>query len=187
MEKGEGEMKMNRTVLVLLYCFLLAPIFVIDGVSNQPEVAAGTISKKVDACGLLKQEEVDHLFGQSVGPGRPDSPVANIQGCVWPADGIPKFLLQVTPAPTDVKNSIDPGEGYRVIDVEGLSGKAAAAIQLANPKYNIVEGISILGIARGEHMVTLSPVMLNIQVGSPQFELLKKLADRAAQRLSSAP
>jgi hypothetical protein len=187
MGKGESEMKMNRTVLVLLYCSLLAPFLVFNSVSNQPEVVAETISKKVDACALLKQEEVDRLFGQPVGPGRPDSPVAHIQGCVWPAEGAPKFLLQVTPAPTDVKNSIDPGEGYRVINVEGLSGKAAVAIQLANPKYNIKEGIAMIGIARGGHMVTLSPVMLDIQEGSPQFELLKKLADSAAQKLSSAP
>jgi hypothetical protein len=102
---------------------------------------------------------------------------------VWPADGVPKLILQVTPAPNDVKNSIDPGEGYRVIDVKGLSGKAAAAIQLANPKYNIVEGVAILGIASGGYMVTLSPVMLDIQEESPEFELLKKLADSAAKKL----
>ena len=92
-------------------------------------------------------------------------------------------MLQVVPAPADVKSSIDPGEGYRVIDVKGLSGKAAAVIQLANPKYNIPEGVAMLAIARGKQMVILSPVMLDIQEGSPQFELLKKLADSAAQRL----
>lgn len=176
-------MKMKRMGLVLLCGFLLAPFSLFHSISDLPEAAAETSSKKIDACGLLTQEEIYRLFGQPAGPGRPDSPAAHIQGCVWPADGPPKFMLQVTPAPNNVKNSIDPGEGYRVIDVKGLSGKAAAAIQLANPKYNIMEGVAILGIVSGGYMVTLSPVMLDIQEESPKFELLKKLADSAAKKL----
>ncbi|MEJ1354173.1 MAG: hypothetical protein RPU64_14955 [Candidatus Sedimenticola sp. (ex Thyasira tokunagai)] len=75
------------------------------------------------------------------------------------------------------------GDGYRVIDVEGLSGQAAAAIQQENPKYGITSGLAIFGIVKDDYMVTLSPVRLNIKEGSPQFELLKELANSALQRL----
>ena len=43
--------------------------------------------------------------------------------------------------------------------------------------------MAILGLAKGDSMMTLSPVRLGIQEGSPQFELLKKLANNAAQKL----
>lgn len=36
-------------------------------------------------------------------------------------------------------------------------------------------GVAILGLAKGDYMVTLSPVRLDIQESSPQFELLKNL------------
>lgn len=70
-----------------------------------------------------------------------------------------------------------------MLDVEGLSGQAAVAIQLANPQYGLKAGVAILGLAKGDYMVMLSPVRLDIQEGSPQFEVLKQLADAAVQRL----
>ena len=55
-------------------------------------------------------------------------------------------------------SSIDPGKGYQVIDLEGLGDQAAVAIQQANPQYGTTAGVAILGLAKGDYMVTLSPV-----------------------------
>ena len=126
---------------------------------------------------------MDSLFGKPVGAGKPDSAVSHVQGCIWPATGIPSFMLQVLPAPASVHSSIDPGKGYQVIDIEGLGDQAAVAIQQANPQYGTAAGVAILGLAKGDSMMTLSPVRLGIQEGSPQFELLKKVANNAAQKL----
>lgn len=97
-------------------------------------------------------------FGKPVGAGKPDLAVPHVQGCIWPATGIPSFILQVLPAPASVHSSIDPGEGYQVIDLEGLGDQAAVAIQQANPQYGTATGVAILGLAKGDYMITLSPV-----------------------------
>ena len=137
----------------------------------------------VDVCNLLTQAEVDSLFGKAMGAGRVDTAVPHVQGCVWPADGVANLIVQVLPAPADVHKSIDPGQGYKLIDLDGMSGQAAVAIQQPNPQYGLTEGVAILGIEKGDYMLTLSPVMLNIKEGSAQFENLRKIADAAAQRL----
>lgn len=172
-----------QTVLSVLFCVMLSTLPACGNSEEKAGAPAENELQTIDACILLSQQEVDSLFAQSPGPGRPDSPTPQVQGCVWPAEGVPKFMLQVVAAPANVRESIDPGEGYRVIELAGLSGQAAAAIQQANPKYGITEGVAILGIVRGEYMVTLSPVNLEIKEGSPEFERLKELADVAAQRL----
>lgn len=173
---------------VLLAVFLIVMLSILSACDKGEKAATGTAqtkSKAIDACSLLTQTEVDGLFGRSPGPGGPGSPVPvpQVRQCVWPAEGISRLILQVLPAPANVRASIDPGEGYRVIDLDGLSGPAAVAIQQGNPKYGITEGVAIIGIAKGDNMVTLSPVRLEIKEGSPRFELLKKITDNAAQRL----
>lgn len=137
-----------------------------------------------DPCTLLTQDEIDSLFSAPVGPGRSGATTPTIPECIWPDQGVPKFILQILPFSSgDVAKSIDPGEGYRVLRIEGLSGKAAVAIQEANPKYGITEGVAILAIQTGDVTLTFSPVGLDIQEDSPKFELLKKLADKAAGRI----
>jgi hypothetical protein len=174
---------MKRIISPILSGLILIFLSACD--SGQPQAVAtedGT-GEALNVCSLLTQQEVDSLFGGPTGPGGPSSPAPHIQGCVWPAEGVSKFILQVQAAPADLKQSIDMGDGYRLIDLPGLGSEAAAAIQLGKPEYNIQEGVAILAISDGNKMVTLSPVMLQIKEGSPQFELLQKIASSAVQRL----
>ena len=176
-------MNKYRFFLVSLFIVLLSTLSACD-INDKTTVAAGDNKiKTVDACNLLTQEEVDGLFVESPGPGGPNSPAPHIQGCVWPAEGISSLILQVLPAPADLHKSIDLGSGYRLIDVEGMSGQAVAVIQQGNPEYGITKGLAIFGIVKDDYMLTLSPVRLDIQEGSAQFELLKELADKAIHRL----
>lgn len=176
-------MKKYQRLLAVLCLVVLSALPACGNGKEKSQAAEGKDQKAIDVCALLTQQEVDTLFDGSPGPGRPDSPVPQVQGCVWPAEGMPKFILQVLAAPANVTKSIDPGKGYKVMSLDGLSGPAAVAIQLGNPQYGTTEGVAILGIVKGKRMVTLSPVHLDIKEGSPAFDLLKKLADSAAQRL----
>ncbi len=166
-----------------LFFLMLSSLSACGKSATEPQAEKAGEIKQVDVCSLLTQAEVDSLFGKPVGAGKPDLAVPHVQGCIWPATGIPSFILQVLPAPASVHSSIDPGKGYQVIDLEGLGDQAAVAIQQANPQYGTAAGVAILGLAKGDYMMTLSPVRLGIQEGSPQFELLKKLANNAAQKL----
>lgn len=173
------------------YQFFLVSLFIVllltlSACDNKNKTAVATVENKIKtvvACNLLTQQEIDSLFVKSPGPGGPNSPAPHIQGCVWPAEGISSLILQVLPAPADLRKSIDLGSGYRMIDVEGLSGEAVVAIQQGNPEYGTTKGLAIFGIVKGDYMLTLSPVRLDIKEGSTQFEILKELADKAIQRL----
>lgn len=176
-------MKKYNKIFATVFFLTLLPLSACGKGATEPQAEKASEIKPVDVCNLLTQAEVDSLFGKPVGAGKPDLAVPHVQGCIWPATGIPSFILQVLPAPASVHSSIDPGEGYQVIDLEGLGDQAAVAIQQANPQYGTATGVAILGLAKGDYMVTLSPVRLDIQEGSPQFELLKQLANNAAQKL----
>ncbi|MES9906370.1 MAG: hypothetical protein ABW168_27275 [Sedimenticola sp.] len=176
-------MKKNHSFLTALFFVMLPLLSACDKSGKTPEAVVEKKIETVDACSLVTQEAVDSLFAESPGPGGSSSPTPDIQGCVWPAEGLSRLILQVLPAPASVRDSIDLGDGYRIIDVEGLSGQAAAAIQKENPEYGITSGLAIFGIVKDDYMVTLSPVRLNIKERSPQFELLKELANSAVQRL----
>lgn len=176
-------MNKGQVFLATLFFLMLPSLSACGKGAAGPGAEKAGETKQADVCGLLTQAEVDSLFGKPAGAGRPDFAVPHVQGCVWPAKGAPSLILQVLPAPANVHSSIDPGKGYRVIDLEGLGDQAAVAIQQANPQYGIAAGVAILGLAKGGCMVALSPVRLGIQEGSPQLERLKKLANNAAQKL----
>jgi len=135
-------------------------------------------------CTLVTQQEIDSLFSGSAGAGRSSTQAPNVQTCTWPQEGVPKFILEVMKAPSgSVRQSIDAGQGYQVRDITGLGGEAAVAIQQANPKYGLKEGVAILGLRKGSVMITLSPVHLDIKEGTQKFLELKALADKVAERL----
>ncbi|MFW5722930.1 MAG: hypothetical protein ACOCWT_06495 [Desulfohalobiaceae bacterium] len=62
-----------------------------------------------------------------------------------------------------------------MVELQGLSGPAAVAIQKSDPKCKIADGVAMLGIVKGDSMVTLSPVALNIRPGTAEFERLKEV------------
>ena len=154
--------------------------------NSSAETSADDFSNKiakVDVCNLLSKTDVDALFDEQVGEGKPDSKIPNVKGCIWFKKNIPSLIMQVMPAPEDLRKSIDPGKGYRMRDITGLSGQSAAAIQIANPEWGLEEGVAILGISKGDFMLTLSPVKLNIKEGSTRFDKLKLVADEAMKKL----
>ncbi len=162
-------MNTYRIVLAALCFMMMSMLSACDNSEKTSKGAGENMVKSVDACNLLTQEEVDGLFTEPPGPGGPNSSAPHIQECVWPAEGISSLILQVLPAPGNVLESIDLGDGYRVIDVDGMSGQAAAAIQQGNPEYGTRKGLAIFAIAKDDYMVTLSPVRLDIQEGSNKF------------------
>ena len=172
-----------RSRMGLYLRLLLIPLSILI-VWNTDSYGGGKKKIRLDACALVNQHEIDGLFSAPVGPGRSGTSISGFPECVWPAKGVPKFMLQILPSSSGkMTEAIDPGQGYRVHNVKGLSGEAAVAIQQANPKYGIKEGVAIFAIKAKDFTLSFSPVSLDIQEGSPKFELLKKIADKASGRI----
>jgi len=162
---------------------LLIPLVILIAWSTDSH---GGGKKKIqkDACALVTQDEIDSLFSAPVGPGRSVASISGFPECVWPAKGVPKFMLHILPSSSGkITEAINPGQGYRVYNIKGLRGEAAVAIQQANPKYGIKEGVAIFAIRAKNFTLSFSPVNLDIQEGSPKFEVLKKIADKASGRI----
>jgi hypothetical protein len=187
MNKRKNMFLKGRSSPVVFLFFLIIVSLSLSACKDEAEVVSNRSKSKVggqDPCSLITQQEIDSLFSGSVGAGRSDSQVPNVQTCTWPQEGVPKFLLQVMKAPqTPVSQSINAGEGYHVREVSDVGDEAAVAIQQANPRYGLQEGVAILGFRKGSLMVTLSPVHLDIQEGTQKFEELKALAAKIAERV----
>jgi hypothetical protein len=167
-----------------LYLHLLLIPLAILMVWNTDSYGGGKKKIRINACALVTQNEIDSLFSAPVGSGRSGVGISGFPECVWPAKGVPKFMLQVLPSASGkMVKAIDPGQGYRVHNIKGLRGEAAVAIQKANPKYGIKAGVAILAIKAKNFTLTFSPVNLDIQEGSPKFDVLKKIAEKAAGRI----
>ncbi len=171
---------MKQIPLITLFGLVLASLSACDSDQKSSRKAA---VNNIDACSLLTQQEIDGLFDHPIGSGKLDSPNPRIRQCLWPAEGVPKLILQVLPTPVELKKAIDMGKGYRLLEIKGLGFEAVAAIQEANPQYQTKEGVAILGVRKGDYILSLSPVKLEIHEGSARFETLKQLTARAAQGL----
>lgn len=132
------------------------------------------------ACALLMQDEVDELFRTSIGAGTDEELDGGVDVCTWPAGEDPSLLLQISPASSDIRAAVDLGEGYRVVDIDGMSGPAAAAIEESDGPESVV----VMALTSGDKTVTLSPVGLGITEGSPRFETVKELMERIPKRPS---
>ena len=131
------------------------------------------------ACGLMLQSEVDELFGTGVGAGVDETLEGDLSICSWPSGDEPSLLLQVSPGSSDIRVAVDLGDGYRVVEIAGMSGPAAAGIEEADGPETVV----VFALAAGDTTVTVSPFGLGIAADSPQFDTLKMLMDRIAARL----
>ena len=131
------------------------------------------------ACGLMMQSDVDELFGTGVGAGVDETLDGGISICSWPSGDEPSLLLQISPATSDIRADVDLGDGYRVVEIAGMSGPAAAAIEEADGS----EAVVVFALAAGDTTITVSPFGLGIAADSPQFEELKALLDRIASRI----
>jgi hypothetical protein len=146
---------------------------------EKPEPAASPPSG-TGACALLTQAEVDEIFQTPIGAGASESLEDGSELCSWPAGEDAALLLQVGPLVPDIAAAVDLGEGYRVIDVPGMSGRAAAALGLGEPAG---EGsVALLALNTADRTVTLSPVGLGVKAETQRFERLKTLVERVAER-----
>ncbi len=132
------------------------------------------------ACALLMQAEVDGIFGTPVGAGASESLEGGVELCTWPAGEDPALLMQIEPARPSATDAVDLGEGYRVVEIEGMSGPAALALELGDK-----ETVAVLALNTADKTITLSPVGLGIENDFGRLEELKKLAELVAKRSSS--
>lgn len=134
------------------------------------------------ACGLLMQAEVDAIFGTSVGAGASETLEGGKELCSWPAGEDPALLLQVEPALASATAAVDLGEGYRIVEIEAMSGPAALSIETGG------EGtVAVLALNASGKTVTLSPIGLGVQDGSDRLEKLKELMELVAERAGASP
>lgn len=133
------------------------------------------------ACAFLLQAEVDWIFGTKVGAGADETLEGGIELCSWPAGENPALLVQVGPAAPSAAAAVDLGEGYRIVELEGMSGPAALAISTEGEAT-----VAVLALNAANRTVTLSPIGLGVQEGSERLEKLKEILELAARRSSSA-
>ena len=170
----------------LLTCALVGSMAACGGGDSKREtppgtgVAGSTRPSGNGVCGLMMQGEVDELFGSSVGAGAAESlDGMDTEICTWPAGEDPALLLQISPASDDIRAAVDLGEGFRVAEVAGMSGPAAAAIEQADGD----QSVAVIAMTVGERTITVSPIGLGVLEGTPGFEKLKAIVDKIASRL----
>lgn len=132
------------------------------------------------ACALLMQSEVDGIFGTPVGAGKSESLEGGVELCTWPAGEDPALLVQIAPALPAVTAAVDLGEGYRVVEVEGMSGPAALALETGEK-----ETVAVLAMNAANKTITLSPVGLGIENEFGRLDELKKMVELVAKRAAA--
>lgn len=145
----------------------------------EPGVAGSVRPSGNGACGLLMQDEVDALFGASVGAGAAESLDGDLEICTWPAGEDPALLLQISPASDDIRQGVDLGEGFLIADIAEMSGPAAVAVEEADGDQEV----AVIAMNAGGRTITLSPIGLGVVEGTPRFEKLKTIVDKIASRL----
>jgi hypothetical protein len=158
---------------------LLSFAFAGCGGEKEVEPETGHAAQKPSgegACALLMQSEVDDIFGESVGAGSRESLEDGVELCTWPAGEDPALLLQTGAASSTVTAAVDLGEGYRTVEIQGMSGPAALSLEEGK------ETVAVLALTVSDRTLTLSPIGLGIPNGSAKLEKLKALLELAAKR-----
>jgi hypothetical protein len=132
------------------------------------------------ACALLMQNEVDGLFGASVGAGVDEVLDGGVQICSWPAGDEPSLLLQISGVSPNIRAAVDLGDGFRVVEITDMAGAAAAAIEQSDGP----EAVVVVALTTDDKTVTVSPVGLGITEDSPKFQTIKTLTSSISSRLS---
>jgi hypothetical protein len=165
-------------VSVILLCFGLAGCGGGETVETRTAQAAPQPSGE-GACALLMQSEVDDIFGESVGRGSRESLEGGVELCTWPMGEDPALLLQTAPASSTVTAAVDLGEGYRTVEIQGMSGPAALSLLALEEGRDTV---AVLALTASDRTLTVSPIGLGILNGSAKLEKLKALLELAAKR-----
>ena len=173
---GRKEENVSRHVVsVVLVCLAIAGCGG-GGEAERPAGAATRPSGK-GACALLMQAEVDGIFGAPVGAGSSESLEGGVQLCTWPAGEDPALLVQIGPALPTVNAAVDLGDGYRTVEIAGMSGPAALALETGEK-----ETVAVLAMNASNRTVILSPVGLGVENGTDRLEKLKELVELVARR-----
>jgi hypothetical protein len=133
------------------------------------------------ACALLLQAEVDWVFGTPVGAGSSETLDGGVELCTWPAGEDPALLVQVGPEAPSATAAVDLGEGYRIVEIEGMSGPAALAIETKGKGT-----VAVLALNASNKTFTLSPIGLGVEDGSERLQKLKEILELVVKRSSSA-
>lgn len=167
-------MKNSRFFFFLIFlCFLSVP-------------QMGNCSQKteeIDPCSLIVTGKLISIFPvlqkaekQTVGPNT----VCNYLDKF----GIPALIISVSQAGPHARDTLSIlGPGYVIEEIAGLGDEAAVAIQQANPKFGLQEGVAALHIKKGDISLNLSFPRINIQVNDPKFEQVKILAAEMLDKL----
>lgn len=132
--------------------------------------------KSVEPCGLIAAEKLFAIFPtlqkaeeQSVGSQTVCSYLDTM--------GIPALVISISKAGKSVSKTLAMlGSGYVIEDVSGLGDEAAIAIQQANPKFGLKEGIAALHIKKGKRSLNFSFFRINLKPGDVEFDKIKILA-----------
>ena len=165
----------RHVVSVVLVCLAIAGC----GGGEEAERPAGAAARPSGkgACALLMQAEVDGIFGAPVGAGSSESLEGGVQLCTWPAGEDPALLVQIGPALPTVNAAVDLGDGYRTVEIAGMSGPAALALESGEK-----ETVAVLAMNASDRTVILSPVGLGVENGTDRLEKLKELVELVARR-----
>jgi hypothetical protein len=123
------------------------------------------------------QAEVDGIFGTPVGAGSSESLGGGVELCTWPAGEDPALLVQVGPAFPIVTAAVDLGDGYRTVELPGMSGPAAIALEDGEK-----ETVAVLAMNAPGRTIIVSPVGLGVENGTDRLEKLKALVELVAER-----
>ena len=139
--------------------------------------------KNSDPCTLVAAEKVIAIFPtlqkaekQSVGP----ETVCNYLDSM----GIPALVISLSKSMTNVRETLSIlGPGYAIEDISGLGDEAAIAVQQANPKFGLKEGIAALHVRKGNLSLNFSFFRINLMPADDEFEKIRVLAAEMVAKL----
>lgn len=142
-------------------------------------VQTGACSQKtesIDPCSLVAAEKLIAIFPtlqkaekQSVGQETVCNYLDNME--------IPALIISVSRSMTSVRETLSIlGPGYVIENIDGLGDEAAIAIQQANQKFGLKEGIAALHVKKGSLSLNFSFFRINLIPADEEFEKIRVLA-----------
>ncbi|MEE4165893.1 MAG: hypothetical protein V2I35_07835 [Desulfocapsaceae bacterium] len=139
--------------------------------------------KSIDPCSLVAAEKLSAIFPtlqkaekQSVGK----ETVCNYLD----GKGLPALIISVSKSTTTVRKTLSMlGPGYVIEEIDGLGEEAAIAIQQANQKFGLKEGIAALHVKKGNRSLNFSFFRINLIPTDEEFEDIRMLAAEIIEKL----
>lgn len=140
-------------------------------------------AEDINPCELIAAESVFTAFpalkkavGEKIGP----TSVCNYLDKY----DIPALVVSVSQAGPNARSALAMlDSGYRIEEIGGLGDEAAIAVQLANPKFGIKEGVAALSVKKKKISLNLSFFRISIQQNTPEFTAVRSLAGEMLKNL----